>query len=167
MQVMTLPLPVSERLPCPTVLLLHDLPDGSSHVDWMLARDRAGRLPLLSFRLERRLDELASSQSASAMHIGDHRPTYLAYEGPVSGGRGAVTRVRTGEVIAVSSDHFSPDTWLISIKWFCTGDKELRQSLQLTSGEGQQWSIQCVEFVQRAAAHTHRDQVPALREEQT
>jgi hypothetical protein len=84
-------MPISERLP--TVLLRHDLPDGTHHFDWMLARGADG--PLRTFRVG--VDISRDAQPFSAEPIGDHRRAYLEYEGVVSGGRGRVTRVARGE----------------------------------------------------------------------
>lgn len=78
----------------PMVLLLHELPDGSSHFDWMLARDAAG--PLVTFRVTERID--AGVRAFVATRLPDHRRVYLTYEGDVSGGRGRVRRVAEGSV---------------------------------------------------------------------
>lgn len=75
------------------VLLRHDLPDGSSHFDWLL-EPREG-LPLIAFRVAHRLD-LVTPAEFSAQRIPDHRREYLDYQGPVSGGRGTVSRVAQG-----------------------------------------------------------------------
>jgi hypothetical protein len=82
-----------------TVLLRHDLRDGSSHYDWMVARpDAPDRL--LSFRV---LEQIDSGEVVDflAEPIGDHRADYLDYEGEVSGGRGRVSRVAEGELEVV------------------------------------------------------------------
>lgn len=76
----------------PTVLLRHDLPDGSHHFDWMLARDNDG--PLLTFRLDR--DISLDADPFEAEHLADHRRAYLQYEGEVSGNRGTVVRIASG-----------------------------------------------------------------------
>lgn len=76
----------------PTVLLRHDLPDGTHHFDWMLARDEHG--PLLTFRVDR--DFSLDSEPFEAEPIGDHRRAYLEYQGSISGGRGSVVRVAKG-----------------------------------------------------------------------
>ncbi len=79
------------------VLLLHETPDGGSHFDWLIARDEAG--PLVSFRVAERVD-LPSSEGAMevrAARAPDHRREYLKREGPLSGGRGRVTRVASGQ----------------------------------------------------------------------
>lgn len=82
----------------PTVILRHELPDGSHHFDWMIASDPEGAGPLITFRLDQVLDELRPGESLRAERIADHRPHYLSYEGPVSGGRGKVWRMRSGTI---------------------------------------------------------------------
>jgi hypothetical protein len=99
---------------CPTVQLLHELPDGSRHVDWMLAQDPRGQGPLVTFRVPRRVDELRPGEALDAVRIADHRPAYLTYEGPVSGGRGTVTRLASGRVAALDE---RPDGWHLEIAW--------------------------------------------------
>lgn len=76
----------------PTTLLRHELPNGTHHFDWLLARDDDG--PLLTFRTDR--DISRDNDPFDAERIPDHRRAYLAYEGPVSGGRGRVVRVASG-----------------------------------------------------------------------
>lgn len=83
-------MPDPKRLP--TVLLRHDLPDGSHHFDWMLARDDDD--PLLTFRLDR--DISLDSAPFEGEALAPHRRAYLEYEGEVSGNRGVVRRVATG-----------------------------------------------------------------------
>ncbi len=77
----------SAGLANPTVLLLHECGDGT-HVDWLIAQDPRGRDPLVGFRVERRVDELAGGHRLDATRMADHRSAYLAYEGPISGDRG-------------------------------------------------------------------------------
>lgn len=74
------------------VLLQHDHP--FLHWDFML---EVGTV-LRTWRL---LDYPAAGQTSRAEALGDHRLTYLDYEGPVSGGRGAVERCDTGTYEAV------------------------------------------------------------------
>ncbi len=70
------------------VILEHDHP--FQHWDFMLeAADH-----LLSWRLSA---PPAPEQTVTAERIPDHRRLYLDYEGPVSGGRGTVTRWDAGE----------------------------------------------------------------------
>jgi hypothetical protein len=98
----------------PTVLLLHELPDGTSHVDWMIATEPQGREPLVTFRVDGRVDEMTDQQRLLARRIDDHRPAYLTYEGPVSGDRGTVRRLARG--VVVSWDR-SGDRWRMKIEW--------------------------------------------------
>lgn len=44
------------------------------------------------------------AEAIEATRIADHRIAYLDYEGPVSGGRGTVTRVDGGEYEVVAED---------------------------------------------------------------
>ena len=55
------------------------LEDGSSLLTWKLEKPPIANLEITAF------------------HIGNHRLAYLDYEGPVSGGRGTVTRWDAGE----------------------------------------------------------------------
>jgi hypothetical protein len=83
-----------------TTFLKHTLPDGSSHIDWLIdiAPGSPDRVP--TFRLEARPD-LAPPTAFAALRLPDHRRMYLDYAGPVSGNRGRVEPVQTGEVRAV------------------------------------------------------------------
>lgn len=82
------------------VLLRHDLPDGSAHLDWLIERPTPGvehrlvafRLPLASPPAP--LDPAGVTFSAS--RLPDHRAVYLDHLGPVSGGRGTLSRVAAG-----------------------------------------------------------------------
>jgi hypothetical protein len=98
----------------PTVQLLHELPDGSRHVDWMIAQDPRGRDPLVTFRVQQRVDELHAGQRLEAVRIADHRPAYLTYEGPVSGDRGTVRRLARGSVTRLDQ---RPDGWRMEVRW--------------------------------------------------
>ena len=126
-----------------TVQLLHELPDGTSHVDWMIARDRAGREPLISFRLPRRIDELKPGQRMAAERIADHRPAYLDYEGPVSDGRGSVRCLAWGTVV---SDTRRRSSWNLEIRWQDRGDGmpiQQRLRLELLEAGATAWEAVC------------------------
>lgn len=87
------------------VILRHTLPDGSWHYDWLVQRSAKPTDPVPTFRTAHsRPDEPGSFE---AEQIGDHRALYLDYEGEVSGGRGDVARMVTGEVLSASwsDDH--------------------------------------------------------------
>lgn len=80
-----------------TVLLLHELPDGTRHYDWMLKVEGSaepGR-PLATFRVSERID-LAEGRFEGE-RIGDHREAYLTFEGDIGHRRGRVTRMARGE----------------------------------------------------------------------
>jgi len=125
----------------PTVQLLHELPDGAAHVDWLLGMDPEGRQPLITFRLPRRVDELRAGETMEAQRIADHRPAYLYYEGPVSGGggsggRGTVRRLRRGRI-----HRFDPHqpVWILEVVWHGERgpDQHQRLRLQLRGEHGQ------------------------------
>jgi|GEM_PF-632145 len=78
------------------VLLRHDLPDGTHHHDWLI-ETTPGAEGLVSFRVGERIDGLAAGAVFEAQAMAPHRAAYLTYEGPVSGGRGEVRRVATGQ----------------------------------------------------------------------
>jgi hypothetical protein len=86
-----------------TVLLRHELPDGSIHYDWLLEDPAQPQGPLLTFRVHERLD-LAGVKEFEGVRLPNHRREYLTYEGEVSGNRGRVTRVAQGqcEVLSLS-----------------------------------------------------------------
>ncbi len=128
----------------PTVLLCHDSPDGSRHVDWMIARDPRGRGRLITFRLPRRLDKLPDGEKLTAEEIGLHRTCYLEYEGPVSRGRGRVERLRAGRVVSWER---KPDLWTLEVLWQrvpAAGATPQRQRLRLERQNGHQWTVLAV-----------------------
>lgn len=127
-----------------TVQLLHELPDGSSHVDWMIARDPAGQEPLISFRLQHRIDELLPGQRVSAQRIADHRPAYLEYEGPISEDRGSVRRLTWGSV--VSENRQLASSWTLEIRWQEDGEGvsiQQRLCLEPLEGTASAWEAIC------------------------
>ena len=86
-----------------SVQLLHETPDAAlTHIDWMIsttpiaAGGESG--PLLTFRAPRQIGERAPERLE---RIADHRPRYLDYEGPLSGGRGRVEQVWRGVVTVI------------------------------------------------------------------
>lgn len=76
------------------VVLTHDWP--APHWDFMLEEGAA----LRTFRLEQPPD---AAGAGPATALPPHRLAYLEYEGPVSGGRGSVTRWDCGEYEVLSS----------------------------------------------------------------
>lgn len=101
----------------------------------MIARDAAGEEPLISFRVQRRIDKLLPGQRANAERIADHRPAYLDYEGTISGDRGSVRLLTRGSVVNESRQ--SPSSWTLEIRWQGRGDGvSIRQRLRLQPLEG-------------------------------
>ncbi len=126
----------------PTVQLRHVLPDGSEHVDWMIAQDPAGHDRLITFRLPRRIDDLVEGETVIAEDIGLHRPAYLDYEGPVSGGRGEVTRLRRGDVVSWDRE---ADRWVLEVVWPAVASQvPIRQNLRLERRSGRKWRVTAV-----------------------
>ncbi len=133
-----------DELNYPTVLLRHDLPDGTWHIDWLLGQDIEGSQPLIAFRLPRSLDEVAEGAILPARRIPDHRPLYLDYEGVVSSNRGCVTRLHRGFILQWEQEH---DAWTVVVKWIDSTDVT-RQSLSIApcggcgdSPGGDEWEI--------------------------
>ena len=123
----------------PTVQLRHVLPDGSEHVDWMIAQDPAGADGLITFRLPRRIDDLAEGETVIAEDIGLHRSAYLDYEGPVSGGRGEVTQLRRGDVVSWDRE---ADRWVLEVVWSGVASQvPIRQELRLERRSGRKWRV--------------------------
>jgi hypothetical protein len=83
------------------VLLRHDLAGGEWHYDWFI-EDRAAQ-QLRSFRVL--VDPREALEPFEGVSTSDHRLAYLDYEGPVSGGRGAVTRLWRLEIHSLFLGH--------------------------------------------------------------
>ncbi|TWT99410.1 hypothetical protein Pla108_03470 [Botrimarina colliarenosi] len=105
---------MGQKSPLHWVLLRHDCPadyrDGP-HWDLMLERDdvsdEAGLatwslLTLPTAWLASEAATGACDAEVEAMQLDDHRAAYLTYEGPVSGGRGDVHRLASGELLWLS-----------------------------------------------------------------
>ncbi len=122
----------------PTVLLLHELAGGSSHVDWLIAQDSRGSRPLVSFRAGARIDALEPGGSIEAERLADHRPVYLEYEGPISGGRGSVRRLERGRVTALEE---RPAEWRLEVHWETRGPQRLRLR---TARGAERWVIEAL-----------------------
>ncbi|MHC5113136.1 MAG: hypothetical protein ACYTGP_01750 [Planctomycetota bacterium] len=121
-----------------TVLLRHELPGGGEHVDWMIATDDEHLEPLISFRLDRRLDDLAPGDRLDAERTPDHRPAYLTYEGPVSGDRGTVRRLRAGRVVAWRK---SGRRWQMEIVWDADAERGETRHTVIVDEAGESWRV--------------------------
>jgi hypothetical protein len=79
--------------------VVHEATDGMAevaHVDLMV-EDGVGPGALVTFQLD-------APPPARGRRSFDHRPRYLDYEGPISGGRGRVERLDAGRVEDVEGD---------------------------------------------------------------
>jgi len=111
-------------MPAPrTVVLKHVCPPFGHHFDWMLQvlsdQDRS----LLTIRMSERPDLAPANGCLEGVLLPAHRTIYLTYEGPLTGGRGSVARMREGDIIA-TGDPADPAGFVVSIDWF--GDTETR-----------------------------------------
>ncbi|MBT4529663.1 MAG: hypothetical protein HOC27_00520 [Phycisphaerae bacterium] len=119
----------TKESPFITVVLKHDLPDGTSHFDWLLSVDAAGEKPLVSFRVTERPDLLHESRWVDLDARPDHRPEYLHIEGQLEGDRGKVERLAKGSIFMWKE---IPNGWSMMVQW---KDGELAE-FELLSGEG-------------------------------
>src|SRR5262249_45116639 len=106
------------------VLLDHDHPE--PHLDLML---EVGEV-LWTWRLQAPPGE---GGPGPAVRIFDHRPFYLDHEGPVSGGRGTVTRRDGGECVWLEQ---APGRLAVRL-----AGSRLRGRLTLTHQEGDRWEV--------------------------
>ncbi|HLO40345.1 MAG TPA: hypothetical protein VK176_04920 [Phycisphaerales bacterium] len=77
------------------VVLVHMLPAGDAHFDWLIQASPDASDRVLTFRTR---IHPAEGLVFSADKLADHRSIYLTYEGEVSGGRGSVQRVWEGTI---------------------------------------------------------------------
>src|SRR5262249_16221435 len=106
-------------------ILTHDHPH--LHWDFLLEAGEA----LRAWRLD---GELEIGGGASAMALPDHRLIYLDYEGPVSGGRGTVTRWDSG---TYEAERWEPDEIQVTLR----GERILGQ-ITLRQVDGTKWRLE-------------------------
>lgn len=94
------------------------------HFDLMLHQDNS----LKTWRLTNRLQE--GIQTATS--LADHRLDYLTYEGPVSGNRGTVKRIASGEYTTVAK---SESQWQVTLRGI------LRGTMKLTHLKKENWQL--------------------------
>ena len=109
------------------VILAHS-GHGPTHYDLMLADGDS----LATWQLPAPVAELPTGATVRARKLPDHRMAYLTYEGPVSGGRGHVTRLDAGTCERLCA---GPDRWLVSLDGL-TG----RNLLELRRLTGDHWT---------------------------
>ena len=105
------------------VILEHDHP--VLHWDLML---EAGA----GLRTWRLAEPPRPGRAAAATAIGEHRRAYLDYEGPVSGGRGRVTRWDAG---TFSGEAGGADRVVVTLE-----GERVRGVLELRRSSGEEWS---------------------------
>ena len=98
----------------PTVVLEHEMPDGTTHFDWLLGVDEDGKKPLISFRSTQRPDLLTNNEWVDLEAQPDHRPEYLTFEGPLEENRGTVKRLGVG---AIQQWQQTMTGWQMMIEW--------------------------------------------------
>jgi len=124
--------------PFQTVELRHTLPNGSWHIDWMLATDSEGAQPLVTFRARQPIHELSTGITIDLERIGDHRPAFLEYEGRVTGGRGEVVRVARG---SIERWERNGDRWVLEVSWEALSGGRAIQRLEVYREAGDRWRV--------------------------
>ena len=105
----------TKESPFPTVVLQHDLPDGTTHFDWLLGVDADGEKPLISFRVAERPDQVTQSGWIELESRPDHRPDFLHIEGtPLDGDRGVVTKMAKGMIFVWKEVEHG---WNMMVEW--------------------------------------------------
>ncbi len=96
-------------------LLLHILPSGPPHLDWLLPHHAfPPDQPLITFRISRLPTDLPPGVPIQATRIHDHRPLYLEFEGPLSDNRGTVRRLASPRVEMLEE---TPDDLRFTADW--------------------------------------------------
>lgn len=90
------------------VVLFHD-GVAEPHYDLMLERSAGG--PLATWRLA----HWPPVMGDTPVQIADHRPAYLDYQGPVSGGRGHVKQVAKGTFQVQKSVDLQAGVWAVRL----------------------------------------------------
>lgn len=128
------------------VLLLHEMPDGSSHFDWMVERAAAEGVPapddrvLVTYRVNERIDD-AACRGFLAERLADHRARYLDYEGEVLGregeaGRGRVRRVALGTAVWIEDSKQR-----VTIEGAFAGAPAAANFRWVGTAEGERWTF--------------------------
>jgi hypothetical protein len=121
------------------VILTHDHP----FLHWDLMLEGEGGL-----RTWRLLKEPAAGSASPAERLADHRTAYLDYEGPVSAGRGTVTRWDQGTYEIVSETDDELRTTLAGVR--------LQGRATLTVGpSGTVWTFSLCESNTLGVRHAH------------
>ena len=90
-----------------------------------LPRDWANLAPFVSDTLGSAM-AVGITNTVDADQLADHRVAYLDFEGPLSGGRGAVRRLDAGSFTTI---HETPTTWQLTLDGgMLRGDIKLERS---------------------------------------
>ncbi|MAT80025.1 MAG: hypothetical protein CMJ29_00075 [Phycisphaerae bacterium] len=114
-----------------TVQLRHVEPGGDAHIDWMLSHDEHSLL--VTIKLKDRLEALEAGSRMTGIFLGDHRRRYLTYEGPLSDGRGEVSRVASGRLLRWVRNG---DNWWITVHWDDGPLQHLQVTIEAESASG-------------------------------
>jgi hypothetical protein len=106
---------------------------GPTHYDLMLEHEGA----LATWQFSIPPTKIDQNTVLSARKLPDHRRQYLDYQGPISQGRGEVTRLDKGTCEVVSHD---PQRWEVLFK-----GGVLRGRFELSLEEGHQWNCRLLE----------------------
>ena len=104
----------TKESPYPTVVLQHELPDGTTHFDWLLGTEPKGEKPLISFRSKVRPDQIDENGWIDLESRPDHRPDYLQIEGTIDSDRGVITLLAKGEIFLWRE---IPSGWNMMVSW--------------------------------------------------
>jgi hypothetical protein len=110
------------------VIQFHDAPSGA-HYDLMLEDGAA----LATWRLASMPAGDGSRGPMEARKLADHRLAYLSYQGPVSGGRGAVRIVESGTWVALERGE---SLWRVEL-----AGESVRGRYVLRRVSGQHWEL--------------------------
>jgi hypothetical protein len=108
-------------------ILRHDLDDGSFHFDWMFESHSGSALRTWS--VPEGVDPCREFRGL-CRRLADHRPIYLAYQGPLSGQRGTVKRIDQGEFCLRAN---SEENWQALLD-----GERMRGSVEFTA-QGNDW----------------------------
>jgi hypothetical protein len=140
---------MNEPLRARFVLLLHEgfgeahhdlmLETGAALATWRLRLDAPGGAPMPHADTQKEsFRSLCGDEPIAAERIGDHRLTYLDYEGPISGGRGEVRRVDAGEYRLITASEAAWDVEIFGARL------RGRYRLERAASGGADWTLRRV-----------------------
>jgi hypothetical protein len=107
---------------------------GPTHYDLMIECDGA----LATWQFQDSPCAIGQGGAISCVKIADHRLAYLDYQGPVSGNRGEVTAVDSGQAEILDR---TDARWLVRL----AGEKKaLRGTFELRRQSDREWVLRCI-----------------------